>query len=153
MAGAYLPDGMSKAEMFVQLNINVQIAHARAVEVIKRVDPQAKVGGMIGHAPFYPLTCKSSDIIAADFKNKLHNYFAFDTMCQGELPDYFKQYALNRNITISLNKADEEVIKSASTKLDYLAFSYYRSSVQASFDEIDDVITLEDAILFDQRNT
>ena len=58
------------------------------------------------------------------FKNKLHNYFAFDTMCQGELPDYFKQYALNRNITISLNKADEEVIKSASTKLDYLAFSY-----------------------------
>lgn len=73
-------------------------------------------------------------------------------MCQGELPDYFKQYALNRNITISLNKADEEVIKSASTKLDYLAFSYYRSSVQASFDEIDDVITLEDAILFDQRN-
>ena len=152
VAGAYLPDGMSKAEMFVQLNINVQIAHARAVEVIKRVDPQAKVGGMIGHAPFYPLTCKSSDIIAADFKNKLHNYFAFDTMCQGELPDYFKQYALNRNITISLNKADEEVIKSASTKLDYLAFSYYRSSVQASFDEIDDVITLEDAILFDQRN-
>ena len=64
-------------------------------------------------------------------------------MCQGELPDYFKQYALNRNITISLNKADEEVIKSASTKLDYLAFSYYRSSVQASFDEIDDVITLD----------
>ena len=50
VAGAYLPDGMSKAEMFVQLNINVQIAHARAVEVIKRVDPQAKVGGMIGHA-------------------------------------------------------------------------------------------------------
>ena len=73
VAGAYLPDGMSKAEMFVQLNINVQIAHARAVEIIKRVDPQAKVGGMIGHAPFYPLTCKSSDIIAADFKNKLHN--------------------------------------------------------------------------------
>ena len=73
-------------------------------------------------------------------------------MCQGELPDYFKQYALNRNITMGLNKADEEVIKSASTKLDYLAFSYYRSSVQASFDEIDDVITLEDAILFDQRN-
>ena len=152
VAGAYLPDGMSKAEMFVQLNINVQIAHARAVEVIKRVDPQAKVGGMIGHAPFYPLTCKSSDIIAADFKNKLHNYFAFDTMCQGELPDYFKQYALNRNITISVNNADEEVIKSAQTKLDYLAFSYYRSSVQAPFDEIVDVITLEDAILFDQRN-
>ena len=56
---------MTKQEMFVHLNVNVQVAHARAVEVIKRVDPQAQVGGMIGHAPFYPLTCKADDILAA----------------------------------------------------------------------------------------
>lgn len=70
VAGARLPEGMSKQEMYIQLNVNVQVAHARAVEVIKRVDPQAQVGGMIGHAPFYPLTCKAEDVMAADFKNK-----------------------------------------------------------------------------------
>ena len=44
VAGARLPEGMSKQEMYIQLNVNVQVAHARAVEVIKRVDPQAQVG-------------------------------------------------------------------------------------------------------------
>ena len=152
VAGAVLPEGMTKSEMYVQLSVNVQIAHARAVEVIKRIDPEAKVGGMIGHAPFYPLTCKSEDIMAADFKNKLHNYFAFDTMCFGELPQYFIQYALNRNISYDFNENEKEVIKTASQKLDYLAFSYYRSNVQSSFEGIEDTNELEDAILFDERN-
>ena len=65
VAGARLPEGMSKQEMYIQLNVNVQVAHARAVEVIKRVDPQAQVGGMIGHTPFYPLTCKAEDVMAS----------------------------------------------------------------------------------------
>ena len=69
VSGARLPEGMTKQEMFVHLNVNVQVAHARAVEVIKRVDPQAQVGGMIGHAPFYPLTCKADDILAADISS------------------------------------------------------------------------------------
>lgn len=32
------------------------------------VDPQAQVGGMIGHAPFYPLTCKADDILGSRFQ-------------------------------------------------------------------------------------
>ncbi len=151
VAGAYLPEGMTRQEMFVQLSTNVQIAHARAVEAIKRIDPQAKVGGMIGHAPFYPMTCKAEDILAADFKNKLHNYYAYDTMVFGELPIYFKTYAQNRNIEIPLNEDEKCVIKDSSEKLDFLAFSYYRSNVQSSFSEIEDLIEREDAILFDHR--
>ena len=64
VAGAYLPDGMSKAEMFVQLNINVQIAHARAVEVIKRVDPQAKVEALFAYiAAFYQRTDFETEVL------------------------------------------------------------------------------------------
>ena len=151
VAGAYCPDNMSKPELFVHLSINTAIAHARAVEVIKRVDPQAWVGGMIGHAPFYPLTCKSEDIIAADFKNKMHNYLPFDIMTSGQLPSYFLNYIQNRNINIKFDEKERQVILESSQKLDYLAFSYYQSSVQSSFDDITDFIELEDAILFDQR--
>ncbi len=151
VAGAYLPEGMTKSEMFVHLNTNVQIAHARAVEAIKSIDPEAWVGGMIGHAPFYPLTCKSEDIIAADFKNKMHNYYPFDTMTSGVLPEYFVNYAKQRHIEIPINEEEKKVILSASKKLDYLAFSYYRSNVQASFEGIEDMNELEDAILFDNR--
>ena len=152
VSGARLPEGMTKQEMFVHLNVNVQVAHARAVEVIKRVDPQAQVGGMSGHAPFYPLTCKADDILAADFKNKMHNYFVYDTMCNGELPQYFMQYAKNRNIELNMSQEEKDVIKDASKKLDYLAFSYYRSNVISSFEDIKDQNELEDALIFDQRS-
>jgi len=151
VAGAYRPENMSQNEMFAQLTINTEIAHARAVEVIKRVDPQAKVGGMIGHAPFYPLTCKSEDILAADFKNKMHNYLPYDIMTSGTLPPYFINFMQKRNIHIDLSDTEKQVILESSRKLDYLAFSYYRSHVQSSFDDIKDPIALEDAILFDQR--
>ena len=151
VAGARLPEDMSKQEMFVQLNVNVQIAHARAVEVIKRVDPQAQVGGMIGHAPFYPLTCKAEDVMAADFKNKMHNYFVYDTMCDGEFPAYFMQYAKNRNIELNISQEEKDIIKESSKKIDYLAFSYYRSNVISSFEDIKDQNELEDMLIFDQR--
>lgn len=152
VAGVRLPENMTKSEMYVQLSVNLQVAHARAVNIIKKNDPNAKVGGMIGHAPFYPLTCKTQDIIAADFKNKMHNYFAFDTMCFGELPNYFIQYAKNRNIKYDFNEEEKKCIKLASEKIDYLAFSYYRSNVQSSFNNIEDINKLEDAILFDTQN-
>lgn len=151
VAGAYRPDDMSLAELFAHLSINTAIAHARAVEVIKRIDSQAQVGGMIGHAPFYPLTCKSEDIIAADFKNKMHNYLPFDIMTSGELPTYFLNFIQQRHIIIDFNEEERQVVCESSRQLDYLAFSYYRSNVQSSFDNIVDSIELEDAILFDQR--
>ncbi|WP_050638213.1 glycoside hydrolase family 1 protein [Candidatus Stoquefichus sp. SB1] len=151
VAGAYRPDDMSLAELFAHLSVNTAIAHARAVEVIKRIDAKAWIGGMIGHAPFYPLTCRSEDIIAADFKNKMHNYLPFDIMTSGQLPEYFINFVEKRNIDILFNEDEKQVVKDASEKLDYLAFSYYRSGVQSSFDDIEDLIELEDAILFDQR--
>ena len=151
VAGVYKPNDMSQEELFSQLTINVQIAHARAVDVIKRIDPQAQVGGMIGHAPFYPLTCQSQDIIAADFKNKMHNYLPFDIMTSGKLPEYFIHFMKQRDIVIDFNEQEQAMIASSAQKLDYLSFSYYRSSVQGSYDDIDDLIALENAILFDKR--
>lgn len=151
VAGAHKPDDMNQEELFAQLTVNVEVAHAKAVEVIKRIDPKAQVGGMLGHAPFYPLTCKSEDILAADFKNKMHNYLPFDIMTSGELPVYFLNFMNQRHISVDYSEEERRIVKSASTKLDYLAFSYYRSNVQSSFEDIEDLTELENAILFDNR--
>ena len=57
----------------------------------------------------------------------------------------------NRNIHVELSDDERKVIKESSQKVDYLAFSYYRSNVQASFKDIKDLNELEDAVLFDTR--
>ncbi|MFV0394884.1 MAG: glycoside hydrolase family 1 protein [Coprobacillaceae bacterium] len=153
VAGALQPEGMSDGEYFSQLTFNVQVAHAKAVEVIMKTDPNTNVAGMLGHCPFNPKSIKSEDLWATQFKNKMHNYLPFDIMTAGKLPDYFINYMEKRDVT--LNASDEEyaVIASAAKKLSYLAFSYYRTGVTGAFDDIpyDDVIAQEDAIMKDTR--
>lgn len=150
VAGAKRPQNMSKSELFAKLTYNTQIAHARAVEVIKKTDPKAKVGGMIGHCPFNPATSKSEDLLATQYRNKLHNYLPFDIMTSGELPAYFLNFINKRNIEVDKTEGDKSILKEASKKLDYLAFSYYRTNIASVFDN-DDIIAEEDAILFDTR--
>ena len=143
---------LDRNKLFAQLSINTAVAHAKAVCVIKKIDPQAKVGGMLGHNPFYPMTCKSDDILAADFKNKMHNYLPFDIMTSGKIPEYFINFIEKRNINISFSQDEKMIIQKASKQLDYLAFSYYRSAVQSSIENEKNEIDKENKILFDSRN-
>ncbi len=151
IAGTLKPEDMKTTEFFARLTIHLQIAHARAVEVIKRVDPQAQVGGMINYSPLYPLSCTSDDMMAADFKNKMMSYLPLDIMTSGQLPMYFKNFMEKRDIVVEMSEDEKAVIEASSKKLDFLSFSYYTSGVQASFEDIKDPIALEDAILFDGR--
>lgn len=153
VAGCLKPEDMSFAKFFSQLTFNTEVAHAKAVEVIKKVDPKAWVGGMLGHCPFNPKTSKSEDLWAAQFRNKMHNYLPFDIMTSGELPSYFINYMEKRDVVLEASEEEYAVIKQAAKDLKYLALSYYRSNVAAIFDDIpyDDVIAQEDAILRDNR--
>lgn len=120
--------------------------------MIKCIDSNVWVGGMIGCALFYSPTCKSEDIIVADFESKMHNYLPFDIMTSGKLPDYFLDFIGQRYAHIDYKEREQKVILGSLQKLDHLAFLYYRSGVQSSLDHIEDFIDLEDAILFDYRN-
>jgi 6-phospho-beta-glucosidase len=152
VAGVIKPEGMSDDELLVRLSCNVLLAHSRAVEVIKEVDPAAKVGGMCGSSPYYPLTCKPGDVAAAQFKNQMHNYLMFDVMTCGQLPAYFVNFARQRGIEVDLTAGERATIASAAKRLDYLAFSYYQSSVTADFEELTSTVEKQDAILRDSRH-
>ncbi len=151
VSGVIKPEGMSDSEMGAQLIVNVLTAHSRAVEIIKEIDPAAKAGGMCGSSAVYPLTCKPGDMLAAQFRNQMNNYLMFDVMTEGKLPDYFVQYLKNRNLTPVFTEAEQAAVKHASELIDYLAFSYYQSSVAADFEDITDPVAKEDAILKDTR--
>ena len=151
VSGVIKPEGMRDAELEAQLRINVLIAHSKAVNIIKRIDPDAKVGGMCGSSPYYPLTCTGADMLAAQFKNQMQNDIMFDVMTSGELPPYFVNYMKQRNVTVDYSEEEKAAVKEASEKIDYLAFSYYQSSVTADFPEIEDRIGKEDALMKDTR--
>ena len=150
VAGVIKPDNMTNEELFAQLSVNVLIAHSKAVEAIKEIDPKAKVGGMIGATPFYPLTCKPDDMLAAQYKNRMHNYFMFDVMTEGKLPYYFEQFAQEYHLQLAFSEDEQASVKRASEMLDFLAFSYYQSAV-ISMPGGEDYPGKENRLLFSNR--
>ena len=151
VAGSTKPEEMSYPAFYSQLTYNVNLAHNRAVLAIKHADPDAKVGGMLGYSARFPLTCKSTDMIATDFVRKFFGLLPFDIMTSGTLPDYFVNFMNKRDIVIARKPEDESVLLEGSNKLDYLAFSQYQSAVSAAFEDITDLLVQEDALLQDTR--
>lgn len=126
-AGAVKPKGMDEKEYFVHMQHNIALVHATAVNILKEVDPDCQVGVMPGIWPAYPMTCDPDDVIACEYLNKMENCIQSDYAVFGEEPWYFRQYKKNRNITCELNEEELDQIRSASKKLDFIAFSYYSS--------------------------
>ncbi len=112
---------------------NEFIASALVVKRGHEINPDFKIGCMIGFVPVYPFSCDPDDIICA--QEAMHNkYYFLDVHCRG----YYPGYALrNFELTDSAPEmlpGDDEIL--AEGKVDYIAFSYYMSEVVKEHDEV-----------------
>ena len=108
------------------------VARAKAVKIAHEIDENYQVGCMILYATTYPYTCKPDDVIEAQKKNRIMNYFCGDVQVRGEYPTYMNRYFKENNIEIKVEDGDEEILKNGC--VDFYTFSYYMS-VCATMDE------------------
>ena len=108
------------------------VASAKAVQLAHEIDENYQVGCMILYATTYPYTCKPDDVIEAQKKNRIMNYFCGDVQVRGEYPTYMNRYFKENNIEIKVEDGDEEILKNGC--VDFYTFSYYMS-VCATTDE------------------
>lgn len=145
IAGATRPEHVGRAEFYATIVHNTQLAHARAVEIIKAKCPDARVSGMINYTYFDPSTCSPWDVEASHIANTYSNFLAFDIMTRGEYPDYYKAFLKNRGLPTQREGMD--IIRAAAQKLDFLAFSYYQTATICG-DPEKTGLELEDDIIF-----
>ena len=108
------------------------VASAKAVQLAHEIDENYQVGCMILYATTYPYTCNPDDVIEAQKKNRIMNYFCGDVQVRGEYPTYMNRYFKENNIEIKVEDGDEEILKNGC--VDFYTFSYYMS-VCATTDE------------------
>ncbi|WP_315108938.1 glycoside hydrolase family 1 protein [Clostridium intestinale] len=105
------------------------VASSLAVKACHEIIPDSKIGMMMAGMLSYPKTCHPEDVLK-NVEMERNSLFFSDVMMRGYYPSYSNRYFEENNINIKIEDGDLEIIKNYTT--DYLAFSYYMSSVTSS---------------------
>ncbi len=102
------------------------LANALATKMGHDIIPDSKIGCMLALSGLYPATCKPEDVMGAhEFRRRA--LFFSDVMMRGYYPNYTNNMLNKLGATIRKEKDDDDII--AETTSDFLAFSYYRTTV------------------------
>jgi beta-glucosidase len=118
--GQNAPGRTSEADA-VAAGHHVLLAHARALEVLRREVPGAKVGITIDLIPMHPLTGSENDLEAARVEDAVRNRWFLDPLLRGEYP----AEALPRLGPLLPDLASDD-LGAISRPLDFLGVNYYR---------------------------
>ncbi|MCL1936331.1 MAG: glycoside hydrolase family 1 protein [Defluviitaleaceae bacterium] len=106
------------------------IATALARKKIHEYRNDAMMGCMVAKFTTYPATCKPEDVIEAQENERLDNFYFIDPLIRGKYPSYAKRFWKENNINLNILKGDLQLLEQ--NPCDYLAFSYYMSSISAA---------------------
>ena len=115
-------------QVYYQAQHHMFVASARAIEIGHQIMPDAMFGAMYAMSAIYPATCKPEDVMAA-YLHRRESYFFIDVMARGKYPNYAKEIFDRKGVQLKIEDGDLEEI--AQYPLDFVSFSYYRSSVAA----------------------
>lgn len=127
VAGVHRPEGMSKPQFFHDIFYNTMLASSRATNIIKRINPNAHVSGMMTLNRVFAERNDSNDRLAAFIVNEFTHDLYADVFATGQYPDFYKRW-------LDLNGIDwcaddmAELVK-ASVSSDYLPVSLYQTRV------------------------
>jgi beta-glucosidase len=103
---------------------HVLLSHGRALEIVRREQPRAKVGITIDVIPIHPLTSAEEDLVAAREEDGFRNRWILDPVLRGAYPeDMMRRFA---RILPDVRDGDLEAI---SAPIDFLGVNYYRRHV------------------------
>ncbi|MBO7676414.1 MAG: glycoside hydrolase family 1 protein, partial [Erysipelotrichaceae bacterium] len=117
---------------------NQMVAASIAVQKGHMIDPENRIGCMVAGQCIYPYTCDPSDVMKA--YKQFQDSFAYcaDTMVKGKYPSFAQRLWKEKDLVLQISEEDKEDLKKG--KADFLAFSYYNSSVATTHEAQDEVL-------------
>ena len=101
------------------------VASAIVVKKGHEINPDFKIGCMLGFVPFYPYSCDPEDIMQA--VEAMHERYVFsDVMCRGHYGAYaYKEWEREGTAPV-MEEGDSDIL--AQGTVDYIGFSYYMTN-------------------------
>ncbi len=105
---------------------NQLVASAKVVRYAHIHYPEFLMGNMTAFVPVYPYSCNPDDMLAAQEKMQMQNWFCSDIQVRGEYPFYAKRYFGEHGIKIKMDPVDLDDLSEGT--VDFYSFSYYMST-------------------------
>ena len=102
------------------------VASAKTVQVGRELMPDALFSTMYAMSAIYPATCKPGDVFTA-YQKRREQYLLIDVMSRGAYPAFARQIFDDCGADPVMEEGDAELL--ARNTLDFVSFSYYRSTV------------------------
>ena len=129
------PETVGYKEFSYTIYHNTNIAHFYAVKRCHEILPHAKIGCMIASSLAYPLTSDPEDVFLAQQHNQELTYDYLDLLCKGEYTSKnIKQFEKDGWHGY---RHEEALFKDEKAKIDFISFSYYRSSIVSAGSKVD----------------
>ena len=125
-AGIIYQPGENHGDVKLQVSHHLMIASAKAVILGHRINSEFKIGCMLQYPMTYGATCRPQDELAKRL-SMLPNFYYSDVMVRGHYTNTCRAQAKRLNGNFITIKGDEEILQAG--KVDYIAISYYFSSI------------------------
>ena len=110
-----------------QANYHMCVATAKAIQMIKRHNPSAKVGPAINPMPAYPHSSNSDDVLSSRIYEELSHYYILDMHCRGSFSPVYKKYLEDRQLTPDIRQEDLKLM--SENPPNYLGINYYMNQI------------------------
>ena len=121
--GEHAPGRRSDRDAFAAAH-HVLLAHGRALEVIRRERPDARVGITIDVIPIHPSTGTEADLVATREEDGFRNRWILDPVLRGSYPE-----DMVRRFARLLPPVEDGDLEAISAPIDFLGVNYYRRHV------------------------
>lgn len=128
-SGVKLIEGENPKEVMYQAGHHELIASALAVAKGHEINPEFKIGCMLGFVPIYPYSCNPNDVMMCEEVMHQRLFFS-DVFMRGYYPTYALKEFEREGYNIKMLDGDAEILKNG--VCDYIALSYYMSMVVKS---------------------
>jgi len=113
-------------QTYYQAQHHMFVASSKVIGIGHQMMPDAVFGAMYALSEMYPETCHPEDVFAA-YEHRRESLFFADVMARGKYPNYAQEIFERKKVTIQMAPGDVELL--AAFPLDFVSFSYYRSTV------------------------
>ncbi len=146
-AGLRFKEGENPNEVKVIASHNMFVASAKVVKLAHEIDPDYKVGCMVQYPTTYANSPRPEDQLALRFQ-MMQNWYYTDVMAKGYYTNLCFAQMKRLGVTLKISNEDADILKEGS--VDYIAFSYYFTSIAKADNTYDCIVTRDNPYL--ERN-